>query len=78
MAITIEQLQEIFKNAFSSDVSINSETSKENLPEWDSINHLNLIVELEDQLNFQFTPEEIESIKSVNILLDLIQKKANA
>jgi acyl carrier protein len=78
MAITIEQLQEIFRNAFSSDVSINSETSKENLPEWDSINHLNLIVELEDQLNFQFTPEEIESIKSVHILLDLIQKKANA
>ena len=78
MAITIEQLQEIFRNAFSSDVSINSETSKENLPEWDSINHLNLIVELEDQLNFQFTPEEIEAIKSVNILLDLIQKKANA
>jgi acyl carrier protein len=76
MAITIEQLQEIFRNAFSSDVSINSETSKDNLPEWDSINHLNLIVELEDQLNFQFTPEEIESIKSVNILLDLIQKKA--
>jgi acyl carrier protein len=76
MAITIEQLQEIFRNAFSSNVSINSETSKENLPEWDSINHLNLIVELEDQLNFQFTPEEIESIKSVNILLDLIQKKA--
>ena len=78
MAITIEQLQEIFRNAFSSDVSINSETDKENLPEWDSINHLNLIVELEDQLNFQFTPEEIESIKSVHILLDLIQKKANA
>ena len=78
MAITIEQLQEIFRNVFSSDVSINSETSKENLPEWDSINHLNLIVELEDQLNFQFTPEEIESIKSVHILLDLIQKKANA
>ena len=51
MVITIEQLQEIFRNAFSSDVPINSETSKENLPEWDSINHLNLIVELEDQLN---------------------------
>jgi acyl carrier protein len=78
MAITIEQLQEIFRNAFSSDVLINSETSKDNLPEWDSINHLNLIVELEDQLNFQFTSEEIESIKSVNILLDLIQKKAKS
>jgi len=77
MAITIDQLQDIFRSAFSSDVSINSETSKDNLPEWDSINHLNLIVELEDRLNIQFTPEEIEDMKSVEILLDLIQKKSN-
>ena len=77
MAITIDQLQDIFRSAFSSDVSINSETSKDNLPEWDSINHLNLIVEVEDRLNIQFTPEEIEAMKSVEILLDLIQKKSN-
>jgi len=75
MEITIEQLQDIFRSAFSSQISINKESSKENLPEWDSINHLNLIVELEDSLNIQFTPEEIESMKSVEILLNLIQKK---
>ena len=77
MAITIDQLQDIFRSAFSSDVSINSETAKDNLPEWDSINHLNLIVEVEDRLNIQFTPEEIEAMKSVEILRDLIQKKSN-
>jgi acyl carrier protein len=75
MVLTIDQLQVYFRSAFSSDVSINSETTKDNLSEWDSINHLNLIVELEDQLNIQFTPEEIESMKSVDILLDLIHKK---
>ena len=75
MTVPIEQLQDIFRSAFSSQISINKESSKENLPEWDSINHLNLIVELEDSLNIQFTPEEIESMKSVEILLNLIQKK---
>ena len=78
MAITIEQLQDIFQSAFSSDVKINSDTDKDNLPDWDSINHLNLIVELEDRLNIQFSPEEIESMKSVSSLIDLIQKKSNA
>lgn len=75
MSITINQLQDIFRSAFSLDVSISSETSKENLPEWDSINHLNLIVELEDRLNVQFTPEEIESMISVEILCEFIQQK---
>jgi acyl carrier protein len=78
MEITIEQLQDIFRSAFSSEITINQNSSKENLPDWDSINHLNLIVELEDRLNIQFTPEEIESMKSVEVLLNLIQKKSNA
>lgn len=78
MGITLEKLQDIFRSAFSSEVEINIETTKDNLPDWDSINHLNLIVELEDSLNIQFQPDEIESMKSVKVLLDLIQKKSNA
>jgi acyl carrier protein len=78
MEITIEQLQEIFRSAFSSEITIKQDSSKENLPDWDSINHLNLIVELEDRLSIQFTPEEIESLKSVEVILNIIQKKSNA
>jgi acyl carrier protein len=78
MELTIEKLQDIFRSAFSSEVEINLETTKDNLPEWDSINHLNLIVELEDSLNIQFQPDEIEKMKSVKVLLELIQKKSNA
>jgi acyl carrier protein len=78
MAITLDILQEVFKSAFSSEVSINENTSKENLPEWDSINHLNLVVELEDHFNIQFSPDEIESMKSIVTLQEIIQRKLNA
>jgi acyl carrier protein len=78
MAITLEILQEVFKTAFSSDVKINDNTSKENLSEWDSINHLNLIVELEDRFSIQFSPNEIEYMKSVATLQEIIQRKLNA
>jgi acyl carrier protein len=78
MAITLDVLQEVFKSAFSSEVSINENTSKENLPEWDSINHLNLVVELEDHFNIQFSPDEIESMKSIVTLQEIIQRKLNA
>ena len=78
MAITLDILQEVFKSAFSSEVNINENTSKENLPEWDSINHLNLVVELEDHFNIQFSPDEIESMKSIVTLQEIIQRKLNA
>jgi acyl carrier protein len=78
MAITLDILQEVFKSAFSSEVNINENTSKENLPEWDSINHLNLVVELEDRFNIQFSPDEIESMKSIVTLQEIIQRKLNA
>jgi acyl carrier protein len=78
MAITLDILQEVFKSAFSSEVNINENTSKENLPEWDSINHLNLVVELEDRFNIHFSPDEIESMKSIVTLQEIIQRKLNA
>ena len=40
---------------------------------WDSLNHLNLIVELEDEFNVSFEPEDIAEMKS----LDIIETKLN-
>lgn len=78
MEMTIEQLQKIFRSAFSTEVEIDLHTTKDNLPDWDSINHLNLIVELEDTLGIQFQPDEIESMKSVKVIMELIEKKSIA
>lgn len=78
MEMSIEQLQKIFRSAFSTEVEIDLQTTKDNLPDWDSINHLNLIVELEDTLGIQFQPDEIESMKSVKVIMELIEKKSIA
>ena len=50
MDIKLEKLSEIFTNAFGENVELLITTDKENLSEWDSINHLNLIVELESTI----------------------------
>lgn len=78
MEMSIEQLQKIFRSAFSTELEIDLQTTKDNLPDWDSINHLNLIVELEDTLGIQFQPDEIESMKSVKVIMELIEKKSIA
>jgi len=64
----------VFKRVFDSDV-INSETSQQNMGKWDSINHLRLIVELEEEFNISFDPEEIIVMKSINSIENIVKEK---
>lgn len=75
MNITISELQEIFRSALDEPVDISTDTKRDDLEAWDSINHLNLIVELEDKLKISFTKDEIEHLDSVKQLLEIIEKK---
>jgi acyl carrier protein len=75
MNITISELQDIFQSALDEPVIITEETKRDDVESWDSINHLNLIVELEDKLKISFTKEEIEHLDSVKQLIDIIQSK---
>jgi acyl carrier protein len=68
----LEKLQKIFERVFSINFPISEKTQREDILTWDSINHLNLIVELEDEFSFSFTPDEIENLKSVSQILQKI------
>ena len=48
---------------------------KSEILSWDSIGHLNLILEIEDSLGVSFTKDEIESINSFEVLLEIINSK---
>jgi acyl carrier protein len=75
MEVSLKKLNEIFNNAFQEEVNLNMTSSKETLPNWDSINHLNLVVELESELNISFHPEQIETITSVKEIIDILKIK---
>ncbi len=74
MQNTLEKLSVIFKNVFGQHTEINLETKREDIPEWDSISHLSLILELESEFQLGLTPDEIEKIKSVKDILNFIKK----
>jgi len=38
------------------------------VPAWDSLRHLNLIIELENEFNISFELEEIAEMKSISLI----------
>jgi acyl carrier protein len=43
--------------------------------EWDSLNHLNLVVELENSFDLGLSMEEIEGLNSVKGIVELINAR---
>ena len=60
------------------DLTVNSQTSAENVEEWDSFNHINIVVAIEARFGIQFLTAEIEQLKNVGDLVALIEEKLSA
>lgn len=50
-------------------------SSPDTVETWDSINHLNMVIALEQEFGIQLAAEEIEQAFSVEAINDLIGKK---
>ncbi len=57
------------------DVSVDKTCSQANCKTWDSMNHLNLIVELEMEFGVSFEPEEIARMVDFVEVLRLVEQK---
>lgn len=71
----LNQVQEIFKLAMGNDITVNMDTEKDMILEWDSLNHLNLVVELENVFDLGLSMQEIEELHSVKGIVDLISAR---
>jgi acyl carrier protein len=75
MRVELEDLAEIFKKVMGEDTIITQETKREDVAEWDSLNHLNLVLELIDFYKVEFTPEEIAKMNSIKRIIEIIESK---
>ena len=55
--------------------AIDQSISQKNCAKWDSMNHLNLIVELESEFDVSFEPEEISEMKDFNNIRIILADK---
>ncbi len=54
---------------------VSDQTERGKLEVWDSLNHLLLISEIEEELNVEFTADEVLRIKNVRDLREILAKK---
>jgi acyl carrier protein len=72
------QLTEVFHDIFDDDtIKLTRETTAEDIEEWDSFNHINLIVATETKFKIKFRAAETEELRNVGALIDLIAVKLN-
>ena len=72
------RVQEIFIDVFDDEnLEINNSTNSEDVEEWDSLNHIQLVLSIEKTLNVRFKTGEIQSLKNVGEMVNLLEEKIN-
>lgn len=69
-----EKVLEIVKRVFGLD-AIDFSSSQSTCEKWDSISHLDLVIELETEFGVSFEPEEIGEMKSVADIIRILKNK---
>jgi acyl carrier protein len=52
---------------------INEDSSFDNIAEWDSLNHMNLVLALEEEFGVQFSDEQIVNLLSVGVIIKTLK-----
>ncbi len=72
----LKKLQEIFRDVFDeNDLEITTETTAQDIEDWDSFAQISLIVDIEKEFSVKFNLEEVSELKNVGDMLELIKKK---
>jgi len=71
-----ERLNEIFCEVFDDDsLRITDAMTAKEVEEWDSLNHINLIVAVERGFRIKFTVKEVSNLANVGEFIALIRSK---
>lgn len=73
-----EAVQEIFRDVFDDEaLIITDETNADDIEDWDSLEHITLIVAMEKEFGMKFDIKEVNKLENVGGMIDLIKRKMN-
>jgi acyl carrier protein len=74
----LKQVNDIFIDILDIDyIVLTTETTARDIDEWDSLSHIQLIVAIEKYFKIKFTTQEIQNLKNIGDMCNLIEKKCS-
>lgn len=71
-----DRLAAVFQRTFAYDpAAFSLQTSPDDVPNWDSIGHMNLVTQLEDEFAVQFDVDQIMEMSSAERILEILRAK---
>lgn len=68
-----EKLNEVFQDVFDDDsITVNAETTADDIEDWDSLEHINLVSAVEKEFGVKFTMSQVVGMKNVGEMVDVI------
>jgi acyl carrier protein len=74
-ADAIARLQQVFDDIFLEPVVLTPELTAKDVPEWDSLVHISLVVAVEKAFGVRFRVGEVEGTRNVGDFADLILRR---
>mgnify|MGYP002525389193 CR=1 FL=1 len=72
----LKRVEEIFREELElDDLVLTDETTADDVEEWDSLSHVQLVAAMEEAFGIEFKSREILSWENIGDLIDCIEKK---
>ena len=70
------RLNEVFRDVFGDpSISVTPSTTSDDIEDWDSIEHINLIAAVEDEFGMRFKMREVSGMKNVGEMMNIIAER---
>lgn len=68
-----ERLNRVFREVFDdNDIVLNDSTTADDIEDWDSFEHINLVVAVENEFSFKIPMGKVITMKNVGEMVDII------
>jgi acyl carrier protein len=74
----LSELTQLFRDIFvSDDISLAPQTIAADVPGWDSMKHIEIVIAVEQKYGVRFSSREVDGLRSVRDLADIIARKTS-
>ena len=74
----MKRVTDIFRDVFDDEeLMISDSTNSDDIEDWDSLEHISLIISMEKEFGLKFDIKEVNKLENVGQMVDMIRDKLN-